>query len=418
MYMYYTCTLLWWHFNIFFSYKYDHELSTHVCMITFSLFIHVDMKSAKQRGSVSFLNSSSPSSSPSRPHSAIQHVINSSSASPSGRSSNTLPAQQSPGQKDSNQINRRSTYPARPSGTSAFTVVTPTGSSEKLHSLSQTSITSTNEVVNPPTTVACHVVTPPTSRSNGSPAFSVSNNKFNSPVGGGGVWDSESPTVIKLVRSSKLKGDKGEKSKESKRKSSKESNSSSSLNKADTLTHKSAPSWADRCDSPTNIESSLSPFQTVTTTYSTPPTSSTQRTTSPNVVPSSAPPETGSLSFSPSLPQLYQYGPHTPSYPISYTPTHFDTPSPKPTPVSSRTPGTPTTEAEHFKKWLKCHRLHKYDNLFTNMSFEEVHVYCILYLLHTLHYCTCTCTVCTVHVHVWNLHLIKISFLLITCTCT
>ena len=331
------------------------------------------MKNAKPRGSghsVAFLNSSSPSSSPSRPHSAIQHVLNPSSASPAARSSNTLPAQQSPGQKDSSQINRRSTYPARPSGTSAFTVVTPTGSSEKLHSLSQTSITSANDVVTPPTTVACHVVTPPTSRSNGSPAFSVSNSKLNAP--GGGVWDSESPTVIKLVRSSKSRGDKGERSKESKRKNSKESNSSSSLNKADTLTHNSAPSWADRCDSPPNIESSLSPFQTVTTTYNTTPASFTHRTTTPNIVPSSAPPETGSLSFSPSLPQLYQYGPHTPSYPISYTPTHFDTPSPKPGPMGSRTPGTPTTEAEHFKKWLKCHRLHKYDNLFTNMSFEEV----------------------------------------------
>lgn len=221
-----------------------------------------------------------------------------------------------------------------------------------------------------PTTVACHVVTPPTSRSNGSPAFSVSNNKGGGGGGGGG-WDSESPTIIKFVRStSRSKGGGG------KEKQKDDKSSSSSLDKSATLTHQSAnASWADRCESPPVLESSLSPFQ-ATTHQSTP---YTQRASN---APSSAPPERVSVPFSPSLPQLHQYTPtHGSPYPVSYTPTHFDTPSPKPVLMSGRTPGTPTTEQEHFKKWLKCHRLHKYDNLFSNMSFEEVNIACVLILL-------------------------------------
>lgn len=30
------------------------------------------------------------------------------------------------------------------------------------------------------------------------------------------------------------------------------------------------------------------------------------------------------------------------------------------------------SEFEHFRRWLKCHRLHKYENLFQNFTFQEV----------------------------------------------
>ena len=94
-----------------------------------------------------------------------------------------------------------------------------------------------------------------------------------------------------------------------------------------------------------------------------------------------------SVSYSPSLPQFYQHGgtypPYSP-YRVSYTPTNFESRNPSPKPIGSghwqgsytpicHTPICHTpTEMDHFRKWLKVHRLHKYDHLFQKMTFEEV----------------------------------------------
>ena len=429
----------------------------------FPLLIHLlDVKnkySSKSRHpsapAVVFLNNS-PSNSPSRPRSAIHNAfISSAGGGGGGRVSHTLPTQQSPGQKeiDSTSINRRFTYPARPNQ-SAFTPVTstPSSSTERLHSSSQTSLGSSDQIVIP-TTTACHVVTPPTTRANGSPAFSVgswSSVTTSARSSGTGV---ESPSsLIKLVRP--IRSTKQTKSVDSVESKSPQTQkklepvtitaivtsssshipivtsssshipiitsssshipiitsssshipiitSSSSHIPAITSVSSRSPAitstvtttvttpttissnWADRCSPPPELDLSFSPFQTSTI----PSTSvtNTVKTTAALLSPSPTTLATKdrTVPFSPSLPQLYQYG--NPSYspypPFSYTPTNFESPSPSPKTVvggSGRWPGNYTpvchtpTDFDHFRKWLKGHRLHKYDTLFQNMSFDEV----------------------------------------------
>ena len=291
--------------------------------------------------------SSSPSSSPSRPHSAIANLMN--STANSGRASNTLPMQQSPSQKDkdTSNINRRSTYPARPS---AFVPVTLTSSNEKLHSSSQNSISSnSNDVMTPPTTTACLVVTPPNNQSNGSPAFSVSRVSSS---------DSSPTTLIKMIRPSKM----------SPTKINKAPNVNSSHSNLTTVTTdststiQSSLSWADRSAPPTNIDPNYVPFQTSTVAAA---TSTVTMTTTTTLV---SPPVTTTA-----VTQIYSHPGHThSSYPCSYTPTNFDSPNPSPKPIDRATPTNQLSEFDHFKKWLKCQRLHKYGHLFQNLTFKEV----------------------------------------------
>lgn len=326
-----------------------------------------------------------------------------------GRVSHTLPAQQSPGQikdKQATPIGRRSTYPARPPQ-SAFTPVAQRSSNEKLNSNSQTSVASSNEfLATPPTTAACHVVTPPCNRPNGSPAFSVSrlsHSGNSSPIisnnSSGNIKieqqvhssSSSSPSIIKLVRSSKLKRESksldvltpptANNDGNNKNKSSISKGGASPPVSMDT-DNTADKSWADRSISPPKIDLSVSPFPVSSNNTIIMTTASASLTTPSSIVTSTLAPPTyskSSVPFSPSLPQLYPYAtpPHThTSYPCSYTPTRFDSPSPKPLigagPSGRYVCATPTSEPEHFKKWLKCHRLHKYDQIFHSMSFDEV----------------------------------------------
>ncbi len=97
------------------------------------------------------------------------------------------------------------------------------------------------------------------------------------------------------------------------------------------------------------------------------------------------------ITLSPSLTQLQHYGgggsqPTYSAYPISYTPTNFDSPNPSPSHMgmggrwqssyaplcATPTNQTPPSEADQCRKWLKAHRLHKYENIFQEMSFEEM----------------------------------------------
>ena len=363
-----------------------------------------------------------------------------------GRVSHTLPTQQSPGQKeiDSTSINRRFTYPARPNQ-SAFTPVTstPSSSTERLHSSSQTSLGSSDQVVTP-TTTACHVVTPPTTRANGSPAFSVGSRSSVTTSARSSGTGMESPSslkkLVKPIRSTK----------QTKSIDSIESNSPQMTKKLEpvtitaivtsssshipvitssssyipiitsssshipiitsnsshipTITSVSSRSpaitstvtttvttpttmssnWADRCSPPPELDLSFSPFQasTIPSTSVTNTVKTTAALLSPS--PTTLTTKDRSVPFSPSLPQLYQYGnnaSYSPYPPFSYTPTNFESPSPSPKTVvggSGRWPGNYTpvchtpTEFDHFRKWLKGHRLHKYDYLFQNMSFDEV----------------------------------------------
>lgn len=400
------------------------------------LFYSLDVKnkdSSKSRHpsapAVVFLNNS-PSNSPSRPRSAIHNAFIS-SVGGGGRVSHTLPTQQSPGQKeiDSTSINRRFTYPARPNQ-SAFTPVTstPSSSTERLHSSSQTSLGSSDQIVTP-TTTACHVVTPPTTRANGSPAFSVGSRSSITTSARSSSTGVESPSslikLVKPIRSTKqtIESNSPQMTKKLEpvtitaivTSSSSHipiitSSSSyipiitSSSSHIPTITSVSSrfpaitstvtttvttpttmsSNWADRCSPPPELDLSFSPFQTSTipSTSVTNTVKTTAALLSPS--PTTLTSKDRSVPFSPSLPQLYQYGnnaSYSPYPPFSYTPTNFESPSPSPKTVvggSGRWPGNYTpvchtpTEFDHFRKWLKGHRLHKYDYLFQNMSFDEV----------------------------------------------
>ena len=118
-----------------------------------------DMKGKSRHPSApSALLQHSPSSSP-----ALQRVLI------TGRAAHTLPCTNNPADKSQESPQgRRSTLPAR-AAPSAFTPVSPATSGEWIRS-SESSLGS-SEQLNPSnvaTTVACTVVTPPTSRTSGS----------------------------------------------------------------------------------------------------------------------------------------------------------------------------------------------------------------------------------------------------------
>ena len=355
----------------------------------------------------------SPSNSPSRPRSTINsHLVN---LSGGRRVSHTLPINQSPGQTDSNII-RRSTYPVRPKQ-SAFTPVTstPSSSTEKLHSSSQTSLSSVDRIITL-TTTACHVVTPPITRSNGSPAFAVSTLSSSSWSSVTILTQSDSPasvlTLVKPVRNQKAKLVDAETLEtrnkkitnielEKKTKSSVSMETNTTVKETEvtttsspvvnTVTTSISSNWADRSSPPSNTDTSFT-FTAITSmptpVMTTVSTVSTSNILSPSPTSSiTSTPIDRSVSYSPSLPQFYQHGgtyPPYSRYPVSYTPTNFESRNPSPKPIGSghwqgsytpicHTPICHTpTEMDHFRKWLKVHRLHKYDHLFQKMTFEEV----------------------------------------------
>ena len=261
---------------------------------------------------------------PSAPSALLQHSPSSSPALQrvliTGRAAHTLPCTNNPADKSQESPQgRRSTLPAR-AAPSAFTPVSPATSGEWIRS-SESSLGS-SEQLNPSnvaTTVACTVVTPPTSRTSGSPAFSVG--------------------LSPLTSSSTLTCSTG------------------TTPTATTVTappdydlKMSSTNWADRSDPPPPPPTIDETFYSSRTAIS--PTNSigsAHRSSLHGYVPYSPSPGTSPiLSPKPHTPRGYHSkGSHTPT---CHTP----------------------TETDPFSKWLKVHRLHKYSNIFHNLTFEEV----------------------------------------------
>ena len=314
----------------------------------------------------------------------------------SSRNAQTLPPEKSPGPQRDMKINKHATLPIQ----SAFTPIspnTPGSSTEILQSSSQTSLGSIDRLLTTPTTTACRVVTPTGTRANGSPAFTVSHtlpltssscsNILSAP-------QTESPVnITKLVKPVRLDSPttKTNAKKISKKdltitiattvKSSSESIKTTSEVSTATA-NVSTSSWAE-CSPPVSTDTSFyfsthdSPAKITSTAT---PTSSVFRP-----IQSTPTKKDHNMALSPSLTQLYYGGGSQPpyrSYPISYTPTNFESPSPSPS-MGARwqsstgplctTPNSQTpTESDQCRKWLKVHRLHKYEHLFQDMTFSDI----------------------------------------------
>lgn len=360
--------------------------------------------------SLSSLEIKESSSSKSRHPSAPAGVTLSTTSSPksrsgflnsltSSRNSHTLPPGKSPEPQRDMKVNKHATMPNQ----SAFVPIsstTPSSSTEKLHSSSQTSLGSNDRLqVAPPTTTACHVVTPPTSRKNVSPAFAISSSNSLASSSWSNVHtvvngDKEPQDEdVPAASSSNIKVFQGgHHNSPDTITTSPSIQTTTASSTTVTVTTNQTSSWAE-CSPPATTDTSF-----YFSAHNSPNDSTTAAAPSSNIstfrpIQSTPTKRTHKITLSPSLSQLQQYGGSssqpTYNYPVSYTPTRFESPSPSPKQQQTNVMGggrwqssygplctTPTnqtpTESDQLRKWLKVHRLHKYQNLFQDLTFDEI----------------------------------------------
>ncbi len=322
------------------------------------------------------------------------------------------------------KVTKHATLPIQQSAFTPISLNTPNSSTEKLHSSSQTSLGSVDRLLTTPTTTACHVVTPTATRANGSPAFAVSQSLPLTSSSWSNILSvpqTESPTKlvkpVKLVKPTKLvkpvKLDNNEPITNSQITDKEDStvtittttiqSSIESINTTAgvsiTTANVTTSSWAE-CSPPVTTDPafyfSTHESSSKVNSSNTTPNSSNATPNSSNATPNSSvfrpipstptKRDTTNIVQSPSLTQLYYGGggsqPSYRSYPVSYTPTNFESSNPSPGmggrwqsmagPLCTTPTNQATSESDQCRKWLKVHRLHKYEHLFQNMAFNEV----------------------------------------------
>lgn len=300
------------------------------------------------------------------------------------------------------KINKHATMPNQ----SAFVPIssnTPSSSTERLNSSSQTSLGSLDRLQVIATTTACHVVTPPTSRKNGSPAFAVSNsnslassswsNTTHAINGESSAITREHEEDVIPSSSSNIKVFQGGQNTDSPDTittippPSLPTTAATATITTTTVDVNKASSWAE-CSPPATTDTSFYFSAHNPSNNSATVPSSDSAVFRP--IQSTPTKRAHKITLSPSLSQLQHCGgagsqPSYHQYPVSYTPTRFDSPSPSPKhsgmgarwqssygPLCTTPTNQTLTESDQLRKFLKTHRLHKYEHLFKDMCFDDI----------------------------------------------